>query len=179
MYPLAKHDGGGGRAVYITHQMESFNAAYVSSMAAHAGLKTAKTDIDDDSVDLILAGSGFPGLIRNPQLHLQLKCTASPTIVGGVLKFPLKIKNYDDLRAENVISPQYLVVMTVPSLCEDWIRHTTDSMTLHNCCYWASLRGQPATTNTTSVTVDIPMSQRLTTAELLKLASLASDRKWP
>lgn len=38
-----------GPGVYLTNQKEAFNAAYVSSMAAHAGLKTAKADIDDDS----------------------------------------------------------------------------------------------------------------------------------
>ncbi|MDZ4290992.1 MAG: DUF4365 domain-containing protein [Hydrogenophaga sp.] len=165
--------------MYITHQKESFNAAYVSSVAAHAGLKTTSTSIDDDSVDLMLIGSDFSGLIRNPQLHLQLKCTESPNIVGNILKFPLKIKNYDDLRATNVLSPQYLVVMVVPKPCDDWVVHHVDSMTLHKCCYWASLRGAPATSNTKSVTINVPLSQRLTTFEMKKLATLASNRAWP
>jgi hypothetical protein len=164
--------------VYITHQMESFNAAYVSSMAAHAGLKTAKTDIDDDSVDLMLVGSGFTGRIRNPQLHLQLKSTTAPNIAGDMLKFPLKIKNYNDLRDSLVLSPQYLVVMVMPSPVDEWLVHGTDCMTLHNCCYWLSLKGAGHTTNETSVTVNVPLSQRLTTAQLHTMAALASNRKW-
>lgn len=164
--------------MYITHQMESFNAAYVSSMAAHAGLKTAKTDIDDDSVDLMLVGSGFTGRVRNPQLHLQLKSTTSPKIAGGILKFPLKIKNYNDLRDAKVLSPQYLVVMIMPPPVNDWLVHGADSMTLRNCCYWLSLKGAKETANETSVTVDVPLTQRLTTDQLHFMAALASNRKW-
>jgi len=158
--------------------MESFNAAYVSSMAAHAGLKTAKTDIDDDSVDLMLIGSGFKGIIRNPQLHLQLKCTTTPKITGDMLKFPLKIKNYNDLRDPDVLSPQYLVVMVVPPPVNQWVVHGPDCMTLYNCCYWLSLKDAVETTNDISVTVNVPIAQRLTTAQLLYMATLASDRKW-
>lgn len=164
--------------MYLSNQKEAFNAAYVSSMAAHAGLKTARTDIDDDSVDMYLVGSGYPGLIKNPQLHLQLKCTASPAISGGVLKFPLKMKNYDDLRALRVLSPQYLVVMVVPTEVDHWIAHEAESMRLQNCCYWVSLRGKPAVGNKESVTVDVPLAQRLTTTELGKMALRASQRKW-
>jgi len=158
--------------------MESFNAAYVSSMAAHAGLKTAKTDIDDDSVDLMLVGSGFKGLYRNPQLHLQLKATTAPKVSEDTLKFALKIKNYNDLRDSDVLAPQYLVVMVMPTPVDDWVVHGPDSMTLHNCCYWVSLRGANETTNDTSVTVNIPLTQRLTTAQLHHMATLASDGKW-
>jgi len=166
------------RSVYLTNQKEAFNAAYVSSMAAHAGLKTSKTDIDDDSVDMMLVGSRYSGHIKNPQLHLQLKCTASPTISAGLLKFPLKMKNYEDLRETRVITPQYLVVMVVPSKVKSWIVHDVDSMTLHNCCYWMSLRGAAAVGNKTKVTVDVPVAQRLTTQVLSNMALLASQRKW-
>lgn len=161
--------------MYITFQKEEFNLAYLGSLAAHAGLKVARTNVDDDSVDVYVVGKGFSGTLRNPQVHLQLKSTSSPKIKEGVLKFQLDLKNYDDLRATNVVSPQYLIVMCLPIDVDAWIDHGADFMKLQHCCYWVSIRGAPESVNSTSVTVDIPISQRLDTAELLRLVELASN----
>lgn len=113
--------------------------------------------------------------MRNPMIQLQLKCTAVATVAGEAIKFPLPVKNYDDLRQSDVIVPRYLVVMRVPPDDGDWIQHNPDHMALLNDCYWASIRDRPATPNTTTVTVDVPLSQRLTTECLRDLLSKASN----
>lgn len=155
---------------------EQFNLAYVSALAAQAGFNPARLSVDDDSVDLELSGKDFSGaLFRNPKIELQLKCSSQRLISSGVIKFPLPVKNYNQLRGEDVIVPRYLFVLLVPEPCDRWIRHHKKHLSLHNCCYWASVRKSPPTANTTSVTVEIPLSQRLTTEELVRLMTLASN----
>ncbi|MEW5251274.1 DUF4365 domain-containing protein [Microbulbifer sp. 2201CG32-9] len=56
---------------------ELFSRAFVKAIAAQVGFRTAIPDVDDDSVDIIIKGRGYSAPIRNPQLEVQLKCTAA------------------------------------------------------------------------------------------------------
>ena len=40
-------------------QMEQFNIAYIRSLAAHAGFKVSSCEVDDDSIDITIEGTGF------------------------------------------------------------------------------------------------------------------------
>ena len=142
-------------------QKEQFNVAYINALAAQAGINRGRADVDDDSVDIFLMGKGYAGKIRNPQIQLQLKCTSQDFVAGSVLKFPLSRKNYDDLRGSDIICPRYLAVLVVPRDETTWIEHADDGMILRNTCYWVSIRDLPDSANQT-VTVDVPLSQRLT-----------------
>ncbi len=153
---------------------EQFNVAYVGAMAAQAGINPARTEVDDDSIDIYLVGRNYPGRIRNPQIQVQFKCTARNLISGSVVKFPLKRKNYDDLRGSNVLCPRYLAVLLVPSDETEWTEHNEHGLLLRHSCYWASIRDWPDTT-AASVTVDVPLSQKLTTSELERMMMLASN----
>jgi hypothetical protein len=156
-------------------QKELFNAAYVVAMAAQAGFNIKEMKVDDDSVDITICGKGFRGKIRNPQVELQLKCIARRELISGeVIKFPLPIKNYDDLRG-NLLSPRYLVVMLVPSFDDDWIIYHDHSMALNNTCHWVSIKDHPDRENKSSVTVDVPLSQRLTACGLKHMLEKASN----
>lgn len=159
----------------IGKQKEQFSLAYIYAMAAQAGLNPSIPQVDDDSIDLQLSGKGFPGPFRSPMVQLQLKCTSQDVISGEVIKFKLSRKNYDDLRGANVICPRYLVVLLVPDENSSWIEHHDAFMSLHNKCYWISLRDYPATSNDTSVVVNIPVAQRLTTSSLSQFLTLASQ----
>jgi hypothetical protein len=161
--------------MHSANKKEQFNVAYVCAMAAQAGLNHSQLEVDDDSVDLILKGKGYTGKVRNPQIHLQLKCTSQDLISGNVIKFPLPKKNYDDLRGTNVVCPQYLVVLVVPKDENDWIQHHPEHMSLHNRCYWVSIKDKPERKSRTKVTIDIPLTQRLTTNDLRHLMSQASN----
>jgi len=158
-----------------SNQKEQFNVAYVCAMAAQAGLNHLPPVVDEDSVDLTLMGKGFSGKWRNPQIHLQLKCTSQDLVSGTTIKFKLPKKNYDDLRGNNVICPRYLVVLIVPTEKDKWISHQPQYMSLHNQCYWISIKDHPDCANKTKVTVDIPLTQRLTTSDLLHLMTQASN----
>ena len=159
----------------IAQRKEQFSIAYIHTIAAQIGLNTASLSVDNDSVDLILKGKGYAGKIRNPQIELQLKCTSQTSNISQTaIHYPLKLKNYNDLRGNDVLCPRYLVVLLVPENPDDWIYFAETSLTLRNACYWASIRHYPKTFNKISVSVDIPLSQQLTNHSLSYLMECAS-----
>lgn len=145
-------------------QKEQFSIAYVRAIAAVAGVKVLRTDVDDDSVDIGLERAGGCA----PKLDIQLKCTAEPLPENGDISFPLKLKNYDDLRRPTV-APRWLVTLFVPPSCREWlvIGESPIEMLLRRCAWWTSLDGQPVVDNTSSVTVKFPR-ENLFTPDALK-----------
>ncbi|QII29540.1 DUF4365 domain-containing protein [Stenotrophomonas maltophilia] len=156
-------------------QMEEFQYAYVAALAAHAGLNRGDLRVDDDSIDVQFASAGVPvpGPFLSPSIQLQLKCTRTAKISGGDLSFDLKIKNYNDLRA-NTLLPRYLAVLVVPDATSDWLTHGTGCISLQNECYWVSLKGAKPSSNTYQVTVKVPVTNRLTTSTLIDMINAAS-----
>jgi hypothetical protein len=136
-------------------QKEQFCRAYVQAVAAVAGFAWSEPSVDDDSIDLTLSARGGGGTVRSPRLDLQLKCHAQVTPESSSFAFPVKIKNYDDLRDDTVMVPRILVVVLVPGDVSDWIRHTEDELRLRRCGYWSSLRGLEGTQNRQTVSVSI------------------------
>mgnify|MGYP006200793181 CR=1 FL=1 len=162
-------------------QKEEFNYAYVCALAAHAGLNRIWSSVDDDSIDVAFKSKGYHGhLVRSPQIEFQLKCTSRNLVDvdGDVIKFPLLRKNYDDLRGPDFASPRYLAVLLVPDDVENWIGHSDEHIELHKNCYWLSLRDCEPTDNATTVTVSIPLNQRLTSIALKAMMDRASYGEW-
>jgi hypothetical protein len=145
-------------------QKEQFSIAYVRAVAAVAGAKVSRVEIDDDSIDIGLERSGGCA----PKLDLQLKCTAEPIPAEGDIAFPLKIKNYNDLRRRPLVS-RWLVLMCVPAGYVDWLRIDSQlwQATLKHCAWWTSLANEPDVDNTTSVTVRLPRAS-IFTPDILK-----------
>ena len=74
--------------------------------------------------------------------------------------YELRNTNPDD-------DPLLLVVVLVPPNVEDWLQQTETELCLKRCAYWVSLRGQPQSTNQTTVTVNLPR-QNIFSVEALK-----------
>ena len=146
-------------------QKEQFSIAYLRAVAAVAGVKVLRTDVDDDSVDIGLERAGGCA----PKLDIQLKCTAEPLPDSGDISFPLKLKNYNDLRRPTV-APRWLVTLFVPTNCSEWLTIGTppNEILLRRCAWWTSLAGQPVVDNTSSVTVRLPRAN-LFTPDALKV----------
>ena len=75
---------------------------------------------------------------------------------------------YDELRPVNLAVPRMLVVVEVPAGDdpEHWVHQGDDRLCLLHSAYWASLFGYRSVANQTTVTIRIPLEQRLTTATL-------------
>jgi hypothetical protein len=153
----------------LNQQKEQFSIAYVRAVASVAGYNTYKPEVDDDSVDFGIAARGPFTTVHSPRLEMQLKCTSSYEIDEANLGFPLRLKNYDDLRNDLVMIPRLLVVVVVPECIDDWIEHGEEGLTLRRFAYWLSLRGRPETTNEKTVTVHLPKTKRFTVDALRDL----------
>ena len=152
----------------VDAQKEEFSRAYVRAVAAVAGFAWSQPSVDDDSIDLTLAAKGGNGTFRSPKLDLQLKCHAALMPLDSHMSYPLKLKNYNELR-DIFLVPRILVVVLVPDKVVDWLNHSEAELQLRRSGYWVNLRGLPASANTTTVTVQIPRHQLFTPDELRQI----------
>lgn len=159
----------------ISKQKELFSVAYLTALAAQVGLNHQVPVVDDDSIDISLMGKGYSGTVRSPQIDIQLKCTSQEVIDGDTLRFDLKLKNYNDLRGDDVGNSRYLMVLVVPNAPEEWASIEDNCLTLKNSFYWTSLRFEPETENKSQVRVEIPLVQKVTSKTLLCLMKKASQ----
>ena len=164
----------------LSQRKEQYSSAFLRAVTSVAGYTLAKPDVDDDSIDWIIASrGGVASLFRRPRLEVQLKCSARDLMRGEHLHFPLSLKNYDDLRDEHVLVPRILIIMTVPDETNDWLIQSDDSITVRHCGYWMSLYGLPATKNTDTVTVRVPREQVFTPAALGDIMRRVNAKELP
>lgn len=145
--------------MFITTQKEEFSYAYISAVASVAGysFQIASRPLDLVGVDVTITGLVSPGSRRRTRLDLQLKCTSKDLLDNEGIRYPLEIKNYNELRNTNLDDdPLLLVVVLVPEKVEDWLQQTETELCLKHCAYWVSLRGQASSTNQSNVTVYLP-----------------------
>jgi hypothetical protein len=156
--------------MYINTQKEEFSYAYINAVASAAGFsfQIASRPLDQVGVDVTITGLVSPGSRRRTRLDVQVKCTSRDVIDSNNLRYPLDIKNYEELRNDYPDDdPLILVVVLVPDNVDDWLHQSETELCLQHCAYWVSLRGQPATENQTTVTVYLPR-QNIFTVNTLK-----------
>jgi len=160
-----------------SQQKEQFSLAYVQAVATVAGYALGRPSVDDDSVDATIYATGASATPRRPRLDVQVKCTAGDVLGEDAIRFPLKVKNYNDLRppGRDLVVPRLLVVVVVPEAVGDWLRQTEEELVMCRCGYWCSLEGFPETDNQESVTVTVPRTQQFTPAALQGIMQRVND----
>jgi hypothetical protein len=103
-----------------------------------------------------------------PRLEAQLKCSAGVEEDETAYRFPLKVKNYDELRGDDIV-PRVLILVIVPADANAWLTLTAEQLVLRKAAYWVNLAGLPETANTAAVTVSIPKKQLFDVASLRQL----------
>lgn len=88
--------------MHITQQQEQFSNAYLKMVATLAECTLSKPEVDDDSIDFSIKTKNYIGVFSRPVLDIQLKCYRTAAINSEKFAYPLKIKNYNDLRITNV-----------------------------------------------------------------------------
>lgn len=149
-------------------RMEQRSLVVIRAVAADAGFQVVRPEPDVDSVDGVLMAS----FGRRPRIEFQAKSTSRDIIQGGSLRFPLPVKNYDELRIGSW-APRILIVALMPGESETWLSQTEDELCLHSGVYWLSLSGMPERSNTDSVTVPIPTANVFDQGQLAALMSRA------
>jgi uncharacterized protein DUF4365 len=153
----------------VQDRQEALSRAYANIIAAGAGYTTYVPDFDRDSIDL---GFNAGGAMR-PNLQVQLKATINLRRSGDFFRFPLKKKNYDDLRAATQV-PRIVVVLALPRNESAWLEVSARRLVMRRCAYWASLRGRPELRpGQESVTIDIPVANSFDVDGLKKLMEMA------
>lgn len=150
----------------INQQKEQFSNTYLQAVVTVAGYSLYKPSVDDDSIDWGITAKGGAGRIRAPRLELQLKSTSRDILDNKGIRYPLKLKNYEDLIWTDFAIPRILVVILIPENNLDWLKQSEEELCLRHCGYWLSLRGMPSTTNTVNITVTIPRNNQFTVAAL-------------
>ena len=146
-------------------QEEALSLVYAKAVAAHAGYVTAKRDYDRDGVDLQIVAGGQ----MRPALDVQLKATSTLSESGdSVVRFPLKVGNYDLLREPTMI-PRLLILLDLPNDSDRWVTITDDELVLRHRAYWLNLRDAEETLNRWTVTVSIPRENLFTVESLRDL----------
>ena len=155
----------------INLQKEEFSYAYIYAISTAAGYSFQKSSriLDVGGIDATITGTVTDDTLYEPQLDLQVKSTSLDILSGETIRYPLKIKNYNELRKERTVAPRILVVVLIPENLQEWIKQSETELCLRRCAYWVSLRGQPQTQNTETLTVYIPCRNVFTVDALKNL----------
>jgi hypothetical protein len=149
-------------------QKQQLSVAYVHAVAARAGYTCQVQIVDDDSVDVVIGAAGYvhdEAVLGSPRVEVQLKATSALRTGPRFLTFPLKPKNYHELRRRTVV-PRVLVVLVLPKSSGEWLEITEECMISRRCAYWVSLLEMPESANVRSVSVKLPRSQRFDVEQL-------------
>jgi hypothetical protein len=149
-------------------QKEQFSIAYVRAVAAAARINIYRMEVDEDSIDIGFSVRSVAGQSQPPRLDGQLKCVTELTLDGDDFRYPLKVKNYNELVGEHYI-PKILIVVLVPPAVHDWLSQDQEALVLRRCGYWVSLRQLPSSANVSNVTVEIPRQQVFSVAALQQM----------
>jgi len=149
--------------------MEQMQVAYVTAIAGAAGCTVAKPEPDIDGIDLHLRQEIDADPPYESAIDLQLKATyQSSALTDTHVTLSLKRGHYDRLRTDRVTVPRLLVVMFMPKEVVDWHEQNDDKLSLFRCCYWRSLKNEPAVSTDTK-TVHVPRSNVLSVDALCDL----------
>ncbi|MEQ8463764.1 DUF4365 domain-containing protein [Coleofasciculus sp. E1-EBD-02] len=139
--------------VNINIQKEEFSYAYLYAVisAAVYSFQKSSRPLDVGGIDVSITGTTSDDSLYEPQLDLQVKSTSIAFLSDNVIRYPLKLKNHNELRKERTVAPRILVLVLIPENLEEWIQQSETELCMRHCAYWKSLRGQPQTLNTESV----------------------------
>ena len=154
----------------LNTRKERFSLAYINAVAARSGVVVSEPPVDQSSIDgTLMVDFGW-----STQINFQAKASARDVMQGGDIRFPLRLKNYDDLRRTGTV-PLILIVVLLPSDdVEDWLHQSEDELCLRRCGYWLSLEGRERVDNASTVTVRLPRRNGFDCAQLVRLMDKAA-----
>lgn len=156
---------------------EDLSISYLRAVAAQAQVTFELKKRDDDSVDAELRKltETDEGKKFRVEFNVQLKATyCGYTETEDSIKYPLKVKNYNDLRMDSS-SSIILCLLILPEEHANWIVQSSEELTLKKCMYWISLKNYPETTNTSTVTITIPKTNIISVESLQEMVHIVAN----
>lgn len=150
--------------VDLNIQKEEFSYAYLYAVISAAGYSFQKSSRPTDvgGIDIIISGIETEYSLYPPRLEIQVKSTSTDVVSEELIRYPLKLKNYNELRKSKTLSPRLLIVVLIPENPNSWIQQSEAELCLRHCAYWMLLQGMPETPNTDNITIYIPRQQIFT-----------------
>ena len=144
-------------------RQEELSISYLHAVCSVQGISMEIQRHDDDGIDVMLHQEKSIDRQDVPkyrvQISVQLKSTSSNfTESDTFLSYPLKKKNYDDLRAP-ASTKAFLFLFIMPKDEKHWVSHSIDELLIRKCMYWVDLNDLPDSKNKNTVSVQIPKVQ--------------------
>ena len=164
--------------MHITKIKEDLSICYLKTLSALKGVGLEEIHHDEDSMDVMIKKTIKLDDERkfNSQISIQLKSTSSPSqyeIKEHEIIYTLKVKNYNDL-CVNAAMPSILALFILPEDENEWVNWDERELMLRGQMFWLCLQGKPTSSNSKSVSVKIPKTNRISTdmieALLIKVA---------
>lgn len=161
-------------------QKELYSETLVKAVATVAGF-TFSTSVggpDRDATDGQFATSNDARIARFPKVDAQLKCSSRDLLRPDGVHFPLDVRSYDRLRVDRIV-PCVLIVAVVPEDPQEWLLQTDEQLVLRGSAFWTNLRGRPPTANIESITVVLPIENRLSPEAFTNIMTRVSEGHAP
>ena len=152
---------------------EELSKSYLNAVCSRAGIDVECMTHDADSIDVHIKKeyTASNGEICISQMNIQLKATSQILREDDqTISFPLKVKNYNDLR-KRCACPFLLCVLFLPNDETEWINHSTSELIIKRCMHWMNLVGMPDTSNKETVTLRIPKGNIVSPSTMEQLLS--------
>ncbi|MFS4091469.1 DUF4365 domain-containing protein [Streptomyces sp. AF1A] len=120
----------------------AFGEEFIRMLATAANLDVTRKERDRVGVDWQLGYAGRRGTRRYPAIEAQVKCTSSPDIHDDHIRYPLKVKNYNQLAGNDYEMPRFLFLVLAPADPHAWSHATEERLRLSHAAYWLCLHDQ-------------------------------------
>ncbi len=156
------------------HMKERLSIAYVSAVAARAGVGCRITSVPEYGTDLYLVNID---LIKGKYvdtgwiLNCQVKSTSTWELQSNQIAYDMDAGDYNKLAEWSGSAPCILVLFCLPDGSDEWLTVGEGELILKRCCYWTKISDQP-TANKSKKRVFIPRSQLLTPDTVTNLLGL-------
>lgn len=166
---------------------EELSIAYVSAVAAHAGIKVEGVARKDYGTDMTFKRLQKRTIddhyydLNSIPVPCQIKSARFPEWRElknkDIIAYDLRVKNYNDLVNSTL---GFLVLMCLPAAVEGWVQQDEECLRLYKCCYyWMPGPDDGPVDHSRTKTIHIPREQLLTAEILAGIVDDAQPRMGP
>jgi hypothetical protein len=150
-----------------------YGEQFVQALAIVSGLDTLKSAYRDRcGVDWQIQFPGNYGPSRYPKIEVQVKTWSQPHGDDLAWRYPLRVKNFNNLAGDGFALPRFLFLVIVPDGQPGWTEVSSDNFVLRQAVYWESFLYHdplPDRPPESTHTVSVPYENLLTIESLLTL----------
>ena len=160
------------------HLLDELATAYIQAVAAVAGatISVSRRDYGVDGTIKCVAATDKDGYFETGfPVEFQLKGTSVATVVTNIVKYDLRVRNYNLIVTRKpTATPYYLFLVCFGSDPAQWAVADT-ALRLNASAFWWTGSGMPSE-NAASVRIEIPTENRLTSEAIVNILNASEAR---